>query len=1034
MNINNFLEDRKMNGRTNLKTWLVISVFLLAAGIGTSSVFATGTYNGGNGSEGSPFEINTPAQMDEIGQHSEDWGSYFILTADIDLSAYTGTAFHIIGTLRTPFTGSFDGDGHTISNFTHTSTGTVWIGLFGYVGNGGEIKDLGMVDVNLDGGYVVGGLVGISYGTVSNCYATGNVTAASGVGGGLVGWNRYGTVSNCYATGNITGERYVGGLVGTNRGTVSNCYAAGNVSGANSVGGLVGAHDRATVSNCYATGSVTGELDVGGLVGRNHYGTVSNCYATASVSGTISHIGGLVGDNYGPVSNCYATGNITGERDVGGLVGRNYGTYYGTGTVSNCYATGSVSGTENVGGLTGKNSYADIFASLWDTQTTGLANGVGFNEGSGTVEVYGRTTAQMQTQSTFTDHGWDFVGETANGTEDIWVLREANYPWLAWEIDLAEDSDDDGIPDNEDNCQETFNPGQSDIDEDGAGDLCDVCPADANDECDPNGSTAEEIDPNEGGTIETPDGDLVIEIDPNDMNEPVTISVTQMIPPDHDVDIMIGTNPGWGQAIAVYDFEPDGLLFNNPVTVTITADVTELNENQRNRLGLYLWDDVLEKFVLVETADCNIVEDPPGTFTKTCTVEVDHFSIYAVILALDTEPPVITCPAEMTLECPADTDPANTGSATATDNWDDAPTITYTDLSSGTCPEVVERTWTAADASSNTSSCIQTIAVQDTTPPVITNPPEDMTVQRDGNGNTEQLNTWLARVLAATDNCGGVSVDNDYTSFPYQCGNTGSLTVTWTATDECGNEATSAATFTIEDPTAGVTYDGDLLLSTGGNPTVNANLLATSKDEQGNQLDIDNEKVTFTLTADGVGTIVLTANTQDGVATVVQALEPAIYMVTVSLECSDYTASGILVVYNPEGGFATGGGWIIPADDGLNTHPKVRANFGFNAKYKQDDPTGHLEFRYCDEFINLKSTSIEQLVITGGKIVQFKGWASVNKEEGHWFFVKAIDNGEPATNDTFDIKIWAPGVDPEGDPSDRAGGVLEGGNIVVHTK
>ena len=58
----------------------------------------------------------------------------------------------------------------------------------------------------------------------------------------------------------------------------------------------------------------------------------------------------------------------------------------------------------------------------------------------------------------------------------------------------------------------------------------------------------------------------------------------------------------------------------------------------------------------------------------------------------------------------------------------------------------------------------------------------------------------------------------------------------------------------------------------------------------------------------------------------------------------------------------------------------------------------------------------------------------MNGEDGFWYFVKAIDNGEPGTEDVFDIKIWAPGEDIEGDPTERAGGILQGGNIVVHTK
>jgi hypothetical protein len=262
----------------------------------------------------------------------------------------------------------------------------------------------------------------------------------------------------------------------------------------------------------------------------------------------------------------------------------------------------------------------------------------------------------------------------------------------------------------------------------------------------------------------------------------------------------------------------------------------------------------------------------------------------------------------------------------------------------------------------------------------------------------------------------------------------GNYVITLVVNDGTENSNPDEVVITVQDPVAALTYDGDTLLSTAGNPTVDASLIATLRDTGGNVLDIDDARVSFTLTAEGVGTIAVDVNSQDGLAQVVLSLEPAIYKIDMTLDCSAVTPSAILVVYNPEGGFATGGGWIIPADDGLNTHPNVRANFGFNAKYKQDDPTGHLEFRYSDGFIDLKSTSIEQLVITGGKIVQFKGWASVNKVDGHWFFVKAIDNRKPGTSDTFDIKVWAPGVDPEGDPTDRAGGVLQGGNIVVHTK
>jgi len=152
------------------------------------------------------------------------------------------------------------------------------------------------------------------------------------------------------------------------------------------------------------------------------------------------------------------------------------------------------------------------------------------------------------------------------------------------------------------------------------------------------------------------------------------------------------------------------------------------------------------------------------------------------------------------------------------------------------------------------------------------------------------------------------------------------------------------------------------------------------------------------------------------------------------LGCSDLVAFTLVTVYNPEGGSATGGGWILPAEDGQNSHPNIKANFGFNAKYKNGEPTGHLEFRSTDGHIDMKSDSIDQLVITSDKIVHFIGWAEVNGEDGYMFFVTAIDNGEPGKDDSFVIRIWAPGADPYDDSTELASGQLQGGNIVVHVK
>jgi hypothetical protein len=163
---------------------------------------------------------------------------------------------------------------------------------------------------------------------------------------------------------------------------------------------------------------------VGGLVGMNgDGGTVTKCHSTSEVSGNHS-VGGLVGFNgYGShVTQCYSVGVVSGSERVGGMVGGNIG------TVSQSYSTGAVSGSGRVGGLVGDNG-SSVTASFWDTQTSGQATSAG---------GVGLTTAEMQTASTFLDAGWDFIGETANGTEDIWWINEGkDYPRLWWESDEA---------------------------------------------------------------------------------------------------------------------------------------------------------------------------------------------------------------------------------------------------------------------------------------------------------------------------------------------------------------------------------------------------------------------------------------------------------------------------------------------------------------------------------------------------------------------------------------------------------------------
>ena len=363
-------------------------------------------------------------------------GASYTLEANVNASGTAGgdvwgsAGFVPVGYNGHNFTGTFDGLGHTISGLTISQpTSTSGVGLFGY--GSGTIQNVGLVNANVTGNSLVGGLVGNNFGTVSNSYFTGSVNGNNYVGG-LLGYNS-GTVNNSYstasvnATGSVSGNNYVGGLVGLNfGGTISNSYATGNVmasgnvsvgtlSGSNYIGGLVGGANGGLITNSYATGNVTstgnvaGGSYVGGLVGSNS-GTVSYSFASGNVTATGSvgstggmpPVGGLAGINTGVITNSYATGNVTGtvtgitggittSNQVGGLVGDN------NGTISNSYATGNVTATGMVGvsnyggGLAGTNegSISNSYATGAVTATVGDYNYVGglvgYNQATGTV-------------------------------------------------------------------------------------------------------------------------------------------------------------------------------------------------------------------------------------------------------------------------------------------------------------------------------------------------------------------------------------------------------------------------------------------------------------------------------------------------------------------------------------------------------------------------------------------------------------------------------------------------------------------------
>ncbi len=251
----------------------------------------------GEGTEENPYLIKTVEELNAI---NYSLSTHYKLANDINMQDKT---FEIIAkTQSTAFTGTFDGDGHKISNLKIESDNQ-YIGMFGYI-NGGKIKNLGLEKVDIKG-------------TNNNSYT-----------GGIVGQLNSGTIENSYVTGEVKGTSQVGGLVGyLGNGTITNTYVAVKVTGTgNYIGGLVGylGNSYAKVSNSYSTGTVTGTSYVGGLVGRNT-GTITNTYVIGVVTGT-SYAGGLIGENTGTITNTYAIGPVSGTSYVGGLIGNNRGT------------------------------------------------------------------------------------------------------------------------------------------------------------------------------------------------------------------------------------------------------------------------------------------------------------------------------------------------------------------------------------------------------------------------------------------------------------------------------------------------------------------------------------------------------------------------------------------------------------------------------------------------------------------------------------------------------------------------------------
>lgn len=348
----------------------------------------------GDGTTASPYLISSTNDWNAIGSNPRWMQSHFRLTADL---SFAGLTYNRVAKDST-FFGSIDGDGHSISDVTQTTT-TVKTALIDKVARGATISNLSTANINFSTPFDGAILVGSLGGSVANCRIRGTITGNSGLGG-IASTVRGGSVTKSTFNGTVmaAGQSNSGGIAArvTAGGLIDQCRVEGSIRGGNDYNGaLVGALSGGTVQNCYSTAAMAGGDDyTGGLVGVISAGSkLLNSYVAGSVTGQNDKtVGGLVGMNSGLVQDSFVTADITAKFgtsvETGVLFSVNNGesarNYFWSGLL--CDADSSSAGIQlcNVNGAAG--SYQDLSAlyskmappmDAWDFDTVWQENQYG---------------------------------------------------------------------------------------------------------------------------------------------------------------------------------------------------------------------------------------------------------------------------------------------------------------------------------------------------------------------------------------------------------------------------------------------------------------------------------------------------------------------------------------------------------------------------------------------------------------------------------------------------------------------------------
>ena len=290
----------------------------------------------GDGSAENPWKVKSLEDFQKIGD-AYGWtlNAHYLQTVDLDLAGVANQK--PIGALNTPFNGSYDGGGHSISNLHIETKGQDCMGLFGVVGE--SVRNLALINAYVSGsGEFTGAMAGLNYGVIENCYIDEQSAVYGNLGvGGFTGGNFAGTIINCFSachTIKALGEM-AGGIAGENRGVIQYCYVAGS--------------------------EITAGRRAGGMTGYNRNGDITDCVALCS-SILVS-----------PGNNTAMIGRIVGEIDSNSEINNNYARESGLTLKVDTYTYAPVPGASlKDGANVSAANYNGANSGVWWSETPGF--------------------------------------------------------------------------------------------------------------------------------------------------------------------------------------------------------------------------------------------------------------------------------------------------------------------------------------------------------------------------------------------------------------------------------------------------------------------------------------------------------------------------------------------------------------------------------------------------------------------------------------------------------------------------------------